>query len=169
MYLPVSILSRVELWLTYRGLKNASSIQLRQKFSKNSSATKRVMKWITEAGLFFEIDAKNKELLHVAKSQELVQKMKVLHWSENKKDIVFRGIQYGFPKEAVHSFSKDHTTVNTFTCQDVTKFPWKPYVRYMVRIGHEREDSLVAKKWAEVIRYDVPVLADWFEQKLKNL
>jgi hypothetical protein len=34
--------------------------------------------------------------------------------------------------------------------------PWWEYVRYVVRKGHEIDDSLVAKKWYEIIKTDLP-------------
>lgn len=168
-YLPISILGRIELWLTYRNLKNASSISLRKPFDLESSTTKRTMHWLADAGIFYQVDGRDSSLLHVAKTQELAKKMSLLQWSKREEDILFRGIQYGFPEKAVRLFSANHEKLTAVDSKSslLADCYWKPYVRFMVRIGHEKEDSLVAKNWADIIENEVPIVGRWFEKKLK--
>jgi len=170
LYLPVSILGRVEFWITYRDVKQASSATLRAPFDTSKRNTTRIVNWLTDAEMYFSIDQKNADLIHISKSENLANKMATIQWSELKKNITFRGYSYGYPTKAVDFFAKDpHKLVQIRNDEKLKKYYWKPYVRYIVRPGYEYEDSLVAKEWGDLIRKDVPLLAKWFEKRMNEL
>lgn len=166
-YLPVSILGRVELWLTYKGAKPASSIVLRNPYNPLNSKTKRILKWTEDAKLSVVPDSKNHELVHVSKDFEIAKKMSKHHLSEKAQHIKYRGIMYGYPKEAVAEYA--NANLNKLTVADLKNFDkkvdyWKPYCRYLIRSSQVLKDSQVAVKWANIIRKDTPKLSMWYEK-----
>jgi len=171
LYLSAMRLSRIEFWLTYRGLKKASTTPLRNKFTTANTATKKIIKWLEDAGLHYIVDNKNKGMIHISKNKDLAEKMAKLQWSEKPQDIIFRGLQYGFPEKAAKAFANDIESMGDYgeVRKTIKKYPHWHYARYRVRIGHEAEDLQVAKKWANCIRKEVPRLAKWFEKEMENV
>jgi len=88
------------------------------------------------------------------------------------------GTLFGFPEKAVKEYAfwmRWYTTDKYFpktlsrsidTHKMLQDCYWEPYVQYIVRKGHEKEDSLVAKHWADRIRKDLPELAKKFEKEV---
>ena len=170
LYLSALTLSRIEFWLTYRGIKLASTTPLRNKFTTKNAATKRIVKWLEDADLYYVIDKKHKDMIHISKDKALAEKMAKIQWSEDPKDIIFRGNKYGFPINAVKAFAKDLISMGDYweIRERIMKYPYWHYARYRVRSGHEFEDLQVAKKWATIIRKEVPKLAKWFEKDMEG-
>lgn len=103
LYLPVSILGRVELFLTYKNLKQASSISVRQPFDERNLGTKRIIKWLSDAKIAYSRDHQDSTLIHVSKSQKLANKMAELQWSNTSKHVIFRGLSYGYPQKSCYA------------------------------------------------------------------
>lgn len=171
LYLSMMAQSKVELWLVHRDKKKACSISLRNNFSTETAKSKRIENWIKDAGLHYVVDKENKNLLHISKDPDLSQKMNDLQWSQKPSDIIFRGKQYNYPEKAVEAFAKNIESMSDYieVRERIKKFPYWHYARYRVRVRHEKDDLQVAKKWADLIRKEVPKLAKWFEDSMERI
>jgi len=123
-----------------------------------------------------------RKIVLVAKVQEFIDE---LYWCQTTLDRFsekldrLMGKLSGFPPAAVEEyarnmkdfdkkgFPKTLVGIAEFQAKYKDKY-WEPYVRYFVRRGHEEEDCLPAIKWADVIRGDLPQLAEKFEKKLRK-
>lgn len=85
------------------------------------------------------------------------------------------GILYGFPKEAVEEYVKAWSDPKVKSLPDnlekAIEFHkrhkgeyWESYVSYIIRKGHDEEDTQVAKRWADCVRNEFPELALKFEK-----
>lgn len=167
-YLPLNIQSRVELWLTYSGIKQCSLI-----LARKSKGTK-IFSWLKEAKLSFSINPKDKNQIFISTDQNVVKKLAVI-WQENSQTAEYKkGLLLGYPINAVKAFStysshpkrqKYLTSIAEATFPK-TQINYYPYISYTVRRGKEIEDSQVAQKWSECIRKEVPKLAYWYEKAI---
>lgn len=182
--LPISPLGKVELWLTYRQLKPVSSITLNSD-STNSlqdPKTKEIIKWISDAGLQFFPDPKVERILHVSRSLRLAKVAARIARSNTYEDTLTKGKIFGYPVKAGEVFAVQFPLIAEkkpipggikFVVQvkdrELLSHYWWPYARYSVRRGYVYEDSLVAKKWADVVRREVPKLAKFYEESMEKL
>ena len=178
LYLPVSKEGRVELWLTLRDQKPVSAIRLRKCFDGQTKGIKRLLKWLSDTRLEYVVDPKNNTVLHISKNKNLAKRTAIILWSEKKKHIIEKGTLFGYPKNVTKIYAsfidEKKWPGKSGALRVITKksknFPhyWAPYIRYVLRSAHAFQDSLIAKKWADIIRKEVPKLGYWYENELKN-
>lgn len=163
--LPVTLEGKVQLWLTYKGLKPVSTAQFLS--SRTPQEEVDFSKWLQDAKLVQAPDHKSEEFVFVSKDMDLAKRAAEIMWSENKDDLLEKGDLFGYPQEAVraYAFQKDVTVITPSNFQEY----WSSYVRYLVRTTHINEDRLTAKNWADVIRKDIPKLAIQFEEEMANV
>ena len=98
--LPVIILGKVELWLTYKGLKPVSAITLETNFSDLGEMQKKKLKeWLKKANLYHFMDQEEDRVLHVSKRSENAELSSRILWSKNYEDIIEQGMLFGYPPE----------------------------------------------------------------------
>ena len=196
LYLPLDLHEKVLLWLAYKGLKPVSEItasrrgnvfKLLKKGIKpksnyyfNSSKSKRIRKWIKGAGLFIAIEQGHDMAWHVSKNSDLAKlSTKSLHKLDIKNEIK-TGQLFGFPETSIQAYAQNRNKnfdetlkVMVGTGELLYKNEYlkdkyfTPYIFYNMPKNRVKEDSQVAKVWADTIRHDVPKLATWFENKSK--
>ena len=92
------------------------------------------------------------------------------------------GLLFGFPESSVRAYAKNRDKSETEIAQEmvgagalVYQDPYlkdkyfTPYILYNIPKVSVRQDSQIAKKWADTIRQDVPKLASWFEKNQRVL
>lgn len=172
-YLPLNIQSRIELYLTLNGLKPASVITIRDNKEKN---LRRVRNFLRGNHLYFSVDKKD-SLQYFASLDRLTTKTICSIWNkDSEKSEIKKGNLLGYPTKAVILFVKYSRSVDRpkFLTGIYDKdFPrstldYWPYIGYIVRKGYEAEDSVIAKKWSDFIKQNNPVLARWYEKRIKN-
>ncbi len=173
-YLPIDQIDRIQLWLTYKEIKPASTIMLpNPKKDLKKKKVLRVLRWLKRAGIKYSIDSRNMRLLHVSKSRRNVDLLKRIQWREKEEDVAKRGLAYGYPKAAVEGFAiawNSRAILEKMANEkEVEKMLegkyWKNYLVYACRKGKVQEDSSTAKMWADEIRKYVPNLAQWYEKR----
>lgn len=172
LYLPLNIQSRVELWLTYKNLKTASLIILRDHKTK----TKTIFNWLKDANLNFIVNPKNLNQIFVSKNQETCQSLQKIWGINTPKTEYQKGILLGYPEKTVKAFSlysqhpnrKDYLTNIKDPSFPKNHIYYYPYITYTLRKNHEIEDSRIAKIWSDCIRKDLPKLASWYESVITN-
>lgn len=193
LYLPLDIHEKVLLWLAYRGLKPVSEITVERRgnimsllrrgirrvstYSYNSQKTKRIRKWIRDAGLFRCAEQSNNSSWHVGKNRNnVVESAKILHKFDYENEVK-SGELLGYPEESVRAYArsrdmseKEIKKVMLGTGDLIYKNPYlkdkyyAPYIFYNMPKKRVELDSQTAKRWADTIREEVPVLAKWFEK-----
>lgn len=166
----LSAQSKVELWLTYRGEKQASLFPFLSEFRENTDKEKEFGKWVKEAGL----QTKDINTLWVvAKEQKTVEELEKIVFSNEEKNVVRKAELYGYPAKTAGAYFRSLAKVKEWYPQGTAinkmnagGISWWPYVRYVVRLGKEMEDSQVAKRWQEIIRKDIPELDEAFVKEI---
>lgn len=183
LYLPLDLREKILLWLAYRGLKPVSELTVirRNKNTKtNNQKIKKVKKWIKDADMFYATDKKNLTSWHVSKDKNKAKNSaKIIHRFDYQSECQ-SGILFGFPKASTEAYAFNR---NVKLGEDQIPMIWPglvyfhpylknqdyaPYIFYAIREDRIKEDSMVAKKWADTIRKELPILAKWFE-KAENL
>ncbi|EKD57690.1 MAG: hypothetical protein ACD_57C00185G0002 [uncultured bacterium] len=151
---------KIDLWLAYKEVKPVSSVY---EMSNSEEFKKALIDWCEEAKMYIEKHPGSPNFL-VGKEEKNVKELSSILFSEKEEDIIRKCELYGYPPETALA------TVRNFHPEKINypegfsiksdifegKMPWWEYVRYVVRKGHELEDSLVAKKWYETIKTDLP-------------
>ncbi len=163
----LSAQSRIELWLTYKDLKPVSAFPAREDGD--------FVEWLQRTNIFYE-KVPDSDLFAVSKEKERIQELLPIAFGNKKEEIEKKCVLYGYPAETAlatyRNFAeqKDGLPVGVAVKKDnVFGITWWPYVRYVVREGHEHEDSLVAKRWSEEIKRDLPELDREFEELLTKI
>lgn len=171
----LSAQSKIELWLCYRDLKPVSAFPMLTEYESSIVDQEKLYQWIKEAGLQGKKDTDSR-LYIVSKEEKMLDELLPIVFSNTKEDIVTKCELYGYPKETALAIYRNFSTEKSFLPKGVgvkkdNNFGiyWWPYVRYVVREGHEYEDSLVAKRWSEVIKEDFPEVDKEFELQLAKI
>jgi len=189
LYLPIDLSEKVLLWLTYKGLKPVSEITTSRRgnlmslsrrgikrestYDFNSIKSKRIKKWILDAGLFFKPESEGNMSWHVGKDKSKVELSTEIIRKFDYDNELKSGLFFGFPEESVKAYAhnrvaKDNEQIPMVWPDKEHYFDDKyyaPYVLYNIPLEHIKKDSQTAKLWADTIRKDVPKLAKWFEKK----
>jgi hypothetical protein len=173
--LPINTTSKIHLWLVYNVLKPSVS------FVEPEENTKLLIKFLDKANLPYKIvNEDTYKIFCVAKDKSVALSLyTILNTSPLPFDAHTKlGRLYGFPKKAVYAYSANLKEIETQQFKKmvgVAEFHnsfghwyWEPYVRYIVRRGYEKEDSLIAKSWADEIRLELPSLAKQCEDDMKS-
>jgi len=193
LYLPLDLREKVLLWLTYKGLKPVSELTVERRgnafalakkgirkestYGYNSSNSIRIRRWIKDAGLSVAVDPKFASSWHVGKDKKQVQlSTKIIRKFDYENEIK-SGTMFGFPGESVKDYAHNRTAneegkipmvligKERFSNQYLKDKYYTPYVLYGIPENMVVKESQTAKKWADTIRKDVPLLAKWFENK----
>lgn len=80
-------------------------------------------------------------------------------------DLIF-GKAFGFPNEAVQAYVNNPESLSSIIAnmQHYQKENWIPYLSYSPRNKHP-EDLRVAKRWAKIIKTDLPDIAEVYEKR----
>ncbi|MFZ2202208.1 MAG: hypothetical protein WAV56_02315 [Microgenomates group bacterium] len=194
LYLSLDLHEKVLLWLAYRGLKPVSEItverrnlpQLRRlvrqgkkivsNYDKNSLKIKRIRKWIHDAGLFYATEPRYPSCWHIGRDKDKVKlSAKILRRFDYESEYQ-SGILFGFPKKSAEAYAynrisklkNDPVPMVRPGGQSLHSYLrnkyYLPYIFFAIRADRIKEDSQVAKVWADTIRQEVPILAKWFEK-----
>ncbi len=187
LYLPLDLNEKVLLWLAYRGLKPVSDITVQRrnmallrrgiKTSPPNIKNKinRIEKWIHEAGLFYATELGHLSSWHVGRDKhQTALSAKLLHRFDYGSEYQ-TGILFGFPEESAKAYAHNrgvklgerqipmvmpgHQSLHPYL---KNKY-FLPYIFYSIRADNIKEDSQVAKLWADTIRKETPILAKWYE------
>lgn len=201
LYLPLDLDEKVFLWLTYKGLKPVSEIcaekrnhlnirkmmmykKYREKYKSTYSFTspksKRIRKWIKDAGIIVMPEKQGCMSWHIGKDIEKVKlSIKILRKFDYENELK-TGLLFGFPEASVKAYAKVRNETddqiraqmiwpgNNYNHPYLKGKYFTHYILYAIRRDRVELDCLVAKKWADTIRHDVPKLATWFEAKEKR-
>jgi len=166
-------------WLTYRKIKPVSVID----FSKDSQSSEQLIQWCKEAGVSHQKDSSGKDLLYISKDKEKMEIMQKIFMIKSPILEIIKCEYFGFPPESAYAYISQMFTLpeskkniraskTSEIEKNFTEY-WKPYISYMMRLGLEREDSLVAKLWFDTCSQEIPeihkIFLDQYEtDKLKN-
>ena len=172
LYLPLWVGDKVELWLTYKGIKPGSLLSLIREKGMTQVHIKRIKKWLTDAGIHFQDDLGSKSGNHliISKDKKVIDQIANLKFSfeSHEEDFYQLGVLLGYPPKAARAYASGNREL-LITPNDKDS-PVKgnyetPYAQFMIRSGHEKEDIKIAKIWADTIRHDIPKLARWYEDE----
>lgn len=190
LYLPVDLGEKVLMWLTYKELKPVSEITvIKRNLSKlrkgirtndydfNSPKSKRIRKWLKDAGLFRVSESKYPGSWHIGKNlSEVKLSVKVIRKFDYENEIL-SGKIFGFPPGSVVAYAINRSLEasdpkhpvlwpgDRFQNPYLKDKYFTPYIRYALDANRIKEDSEIAKIWADTIRKDVPTLAKWYEKR----
>lgn len=200
LYLPLDTQEKIFLWLTHKGLKPVSEIQAekrdkkylrlrltdpekakeypKEKFDINSPKTKRIRKWIGDAGLFFLSSDPSDSNWYIGKKIEDIKIVMDSIRKFDKENQIKTGLLLGFPEEATKAYAENlgksyeeikkvmvGTGASVFENEYLKDKYFAPYVFYNMAKTRVEVDSETARIWADTIRKDVPKLAKWFESE----
>lgn len=131
--------------------------------------------------MFSCAEEKNDTSWHVGKNKnKVVESAKIIHKFDYENEVK-SGLLLGYPEESAKAYAqnrgrseKDVMKVMVGTGSLVYKNPYlkdkyySPYIFYNMPKSKVVEESEVAKKWADVVRKEVPLLAKWFEKSEHN-
>ncbi|HCQ31040.1 TPA: hypothetical protein DIU27_01465 [Candidatus Collierbacteria bacterium] len=176
LFLPIDLLDKVFLWLAYRELKPVSEISLtRQKRKSNKENLLRIEKWLRVAGLHSSPEKGNCTSLHVGKDMEKVLLSSVILRSTDYDNEIKTGILLGYPEASVKAYAINRNLElgqnpepliypGFYMIHENTKsIDYLPYLVYAATTRNLSKELSVAKKWAQLIRTETPILAKWYE------
>lgn len=182
--LPLESFSKVEAWLVYREAKPAATISFTYEGDTPvpNENVEMVENWMKAHNIYAKQDPKVPTLLHISKNELSVNKLCQIALKFDPQSTYEKGVLFGYPLEAVEIFSKhceelmdDITAYKKYNLvyggsPEARNFPhyWTRYNRYITRENEIYEDSLLAKKWADIAREEIPLVAQKFEESLKN-
>jgi hypothetical protein len=183
IYLPLDIHEKILLWLAYKNLKPVSEIYILRRKQKNKSDSnnlKRIRQWIEDANMHIATESAESLSWHVGPDKNKVERSaKILHLFDYQHETE-SGLLFGFPIKSVKGYAhsrnpKPNKTIAMVGCGDLKynnqylkdKY-YTPYIFYNLRQDTIKSDSQTAKKWADTIRQDIPLLAQWFEKQEKT-
>lgn len=173
--LPLEI-GKVNLWLVFRNVKPMTSIVLDFNWGKDENKEKQILAWFEKAKILFSVSQKFTNTLHISKKKKALDLNKKYEMRDDLNGHYVRGLLYGFPKKAVEVYSSEILKVEpiksdkltfAFHSSDLKNKYWLFYNEYFLRSRFEFEDSLVAKKWADLARKEISVVAEQFESEMK--
>lgn len=198
LYLPIDLHEKVLLWLAYKGLKPVSEITAQKRnsahlrkmmrdkeyrasyksdYSFESAKSKRIRKWIEDAGMYISTEPNNNISWHVSRDKTKAElSAKILHKFDYDNELR-SGQLFGYPENSAIAYAKDRIKKDDKTSnligtghllyenQFLKNKDYIPYIFYNMPKDKVEQDSQTAKKWAETIRKDVPTLSKWFERK----
>lgn len=181
LYLPLDLHEKVLLWLAYKGLKPVSEITVKRRHKDNKhSSAERINKWIKDANLYKTPETPGSISWHVGKNKDKVrQSAKIIRKFDIKNEYQ-SGLLFGYPKHSAKAYAinrnlklgQNHIKVilpgSTFVIAEIRNKFYAPYIFYGISEEYAKKDILVAKRWAECIKNDVPVLAKWFENNAQK-
>jgi hypothetical protein len=160
--------SKVDLWLAYKKIKPVSWIDTNFSLVGNNKETTDFFVLLKMANLYYRIQPDDSSQVFVSSNPKLLDEIIPIYNSDSREAILTKCKLFGYPIETGEAQSAYYNTVlgeerkvigTGFHARfDRKKFPhrWLAYLNYTVRKGHEYEDSLVAKKWYDTIRKDLP-------------
>lgn len=169
------------LWLTYKDLKPMATISddfdwsnnpLSDQSKLNLEKENQILQWLNSAGLSYKGSVKFPHALHISKDKNLLEKNSKYELDESIEAHTFRGTAYGFGNDCAKAYAQavqkepmfpNDLVIHAAMVPELSKVDWYPYIGFLVRRGHEIEDAMIAKKWAEVCRKDIPEIAKEFE------
>jgi hypothetical protein len=159
-----------------------ASIVLNFDWGTDEAKEKKISDWFQNADVHFSHSARGRDTLHVARDPKYLKLNEKFELEENTEAHKARGRLYGFPSQAAKVYAQEIVNFKPFPnphlihppmVKSLRKKYWYPYIEYLLRRGHEYEDSLVAKSWADIARREIPTLASEYEkdvhQGLKKL
>lgn len=195
LYLPLDTTEKVFLWLTYKNLKPVSEVtavkrnkallhrlmcdkefrkSYKNPYNFNSRNSKRIRKWIRDAGMV--VLTKGIEW-HVGREKEkVIESLKTIRKFDYQNEIK-SGSLFGFPEASVKAYAHNRIAKKEdqismimigkerFSNDFLKDKYYAPYVLYGIPENLVAKESQIAKKWADTIRQDVPLLAKWFEKE----
>lgn len=190
LYLPVDLGEKVLMWLTHKGLKPVSEITVIKRnlsqlkkgirntdYDFNSSSSKRIRKWLNDANLYLLSESEYPGSWHIGKNPEQVKlSVKVIRKFDYENEIL-SGKLFGFPPKSVIAYAVNRSLETPDPNHPILwpgdKFQnpylkdkyFTPYLIFALDANRIKEDSKVAKTWADIIRKDVPLLSKWYEKK----
>lgn len=171
--LPIEV-GKVQLWLVYRRLKPMASVVLDFDWESDDEEREKLEDWFKDAGVVFKKSQRNENTLHVSLDENVLEKHALSELDESAEAHLLRGKLYGFPEGAALAYSEVIEREDLFPNEKVIHAPkvlelrdkyWYQYIEYLVRRGHEFEDSMVAKTWADVVRKEIPEVAQEYEKE----
>ncbi len=156
--------------LARRGIHREST------YDYNSTKSKRIRKWLKDAGLHIAMEPKCDSCWHIGKDKDqVILSTKILHKYDYENEVK-TGTLFGFPKAAVEAYAHSRVSEEAMNLMmnigkhrsDYPELKGKyflPYMLYNIPKTNIIENSQTAKLWADTIRKDVPMLANWFEKK----
>lgn len=179
--LPIST-GLVLLWLVYRDIKPMATLSTDFDWSESSEADinktnleqeTQLTKALDRMGIFYSLSKRFANTIHVSKDKKILAENEKMELLDTQDAHFKRGVFYGFGEElsSVYAsevikpgemFPNDKLIHATMVPELVDQY-WYPYIEYLVRRGHEMEDSMIAKRWAEIIRKELPQLAKEYE------
>lgn len=173
--LPLWVVNKVELWLTYKGLKPVSLFSPRKKDGLTAAQFNKIKKWITNAGLFIEPDPHSGDEEHfiISQNTKLLDKVKKMDFSSHALPENYHklGVLLGYPSEATKAYaygSSSKLIGADDTGSPVRNKPESSYAQFLLRKGYEKEDIKTAKIWMNTVRHDIPKIAKEFEKEIKS-
>ena len=166
--MPLNVQERIQLWLTHRGLKKATLITL-----EKNKQNQRIFKWLHDTSLEW---VQKRERIFVSKNKLIANQLSNI-WNKNNQESEYqKGILLGYPTKPSQAFAKyaDNKYRGKYLVNIIdpnfpkSVIPYYPYIFFIVRKGKEKVDSVIAKRWAKVIRADIPKLAKWYEKEIKS-
>ena len=168
--LPLFVAAKIDLWLTYKGLKPASIVTLTKgNGSFTSVHQNKILNWAREAGLHYHLTPsanKDRNNLIVSKDPQIVAELFKMTPPLSDEGQVRLGTLLGYPPEAAKAYGHDFNSLigSNDSHSPVKDLPESMYANYMLRKNHEAEDLQIAKAWMETIRKDIPKLAGAYEK-----
>jgi hypothetical protein len=174
-------IEKVYLWLAYKQEKPVSWIGANFPLDINNDKTREIFTWLKEANLFYKIQPDDPTFLFVSSDPKLLEEILPVYNLDSREAILIKARLFGYPIETAEAQSSFYNLQSDGTKKilgtgfharfDKRKFPhrWLPYLFYTVRKGHEYEDSLVAKKWYETIKKDLPQVHSQILKTIKTL
>lgn len=175
------VIHKTSMWLVHKDQKKMATINVGFDWSfsplvdpekQNLEDEKLFTEWLTETKIKYQASQRASDTLHLSKDATILEKNHELELDESVEAHTFRGTMYGFGQECSLAFAQAAQKEPMFPSDLVIHAPmvpelankdWYPYIEYLVRRGHELEDAMTAKNWAEICRRDIPEIAIEFE------
>ncbi len=152
-----------------------ASIELTFDWKETQQKKTRLVNWLQEANVAHMPSRKRSKILHVSKDKKLLDLNQKYELGEDFATHIERGKLYGFPRKTIENYANavsndenlfpNEKVVFAAMSDEVRGHYWYPYTEYLLRKGHEYEDSLIAKKWADLARKEIPEVAKEFEER----
>jgi len=163
---------KIDLWLAYKGIKPVSIVY---ELTSSKTIKNKLLDWCKKVGLYIEKNADTANYV-VGKNELLVKEVNESLLKTTEEAIIRKCELLGYPVETALSACRNFLPDNDKYPKGISisnnffesKIPWWEYVRYIVREGHEVEDSLVAKKWHDTIEKDLPKTHKLFIEDLRK-
>lgn len=174
--LPLEV-GKVNLWLVFRNAKPMASIVLNFNWGEDKNKEKQILSWFEKTNVLFNVSQKFSNTLHISKRKKALDLNKKYEMRDDFKGHYLRGLLYGFPRKAAEVYSREILKIEpiksekltfAFDSPDLKNKYWLFYNEYFLRKNFESIDSVVAKKWADLVRKEIPVVAEQFEVDAKQ-